>query len=122
MATPRRVLPGSTYFVTRRCFDRRHFLRPSTVVRKILLYALAVAARRFGVEIHSYAFMSSRVDPGRCRPGPPTDPDVRNSRIRLLALVGSLRATKDGAHRGRRWDRVAAMEHRPPRPRLPGCG
>ena len=27
---------------------------------------------------------TSRVAPGRCRPGAPTDPDVRNSRIRLL--------------------------------------
>ena len=25
-----------------------------------------------------------RVDPGSCPPEPPTDPDVRNSRIRLL--------------------------------------
>ena len=32
-----------------------------------------------------------RVDPGGCPPGPPTDPDVRNSRIRLFRLMGSLR-------------------------------
>ncbi|MFT5285310.1 MAG: hypothetical protein ACI8TQ_001472 [Planctomycetota bacterium] len=32
-----------------------------------------------------------RVDLGRFQPRPPTDPDVRNSRIRLLRNMGSLR-------------------------------
>ena len=32
-----------------------------------------------------------RVDPGGCPPGPPTDPDVRNSRIRLFRHMDSLR-------------------------------
>ena len=32
-----------------------------------------------------------RVDPGGYPPGPPTDPDVRNSRIRLFRRMGSLR-------------------------------
>ena len=27
-----------------------------------------------------------RVDPGGCPPGPPTDPDVRDYRIRLLGM------------------------------------
>jgi hypothetical protein len=39
-----------------------------------------------------YSIQEGRVGPGRCRPGPPTDPDVRNSRIRLLRGAGSLRA------------------------------
>jgi len=32
-----------------------------------------------------------RVDPGGYPPGPPTDPDVQNSRIRLFRRMGSLR-------------------------------
>ena len=59
MAVPRRVLPGSTYFTTRRCVDRRYLLRPSKVVDEILEFALAVAAKRFGIEVHSYVFMSN---------------------------------------------------------------
>jgi putative transposase len=45
MTAARRVLPGQTYLVTRRCSERRFFLRPSTVTNAIFLYALAVAAR-----------------------------------------------------------------------------
>jgi hypothetical protein len=36
--------------------------------------------------------LGGRVAPGGRPPGAPTDPDVRNSRIRLLGLMGSLRA------------------------------
>ena len=35
----------------------------------------------------------SRVDPGGCPPRPPTDPDVRDYRIRLLGTADSLRTT-----------------------------
>jgi len=41
-----------------------------------------------------------RVDPGGCPPGPPTDPDVQNSRIRLFRRMGSLH---DGRLSGRPW-------------------
>ena len=50
------------------------------------------AATSADFRVTEYSVQSSRVGPGRCRPGPPTDPDVRNSRIRLLGLAGSLRA------------------------------
>jgi len=38
--------------------------------------------------------IACRVDPGGCPPGPPTDPDVQNSRIRLFRHMGLLRAGK----------------------------
>ena len=41
-----------------------------------------------------------RVDPGGCPPGPPTDPDVQNSRIRLFRRMGSLH---DSRSSGRPW-------------------
>jgi len=37
--------------------------------------------------------MVSQVGPGGCPPGPPTDPDVRDYRIRLLGTADSLRTT-----------------------------
>jgi hypothetical protein len=39
-------VPGTTYLVTRRCSERRFFLRPSAVTNAIFLYALAVVAQR----------------------------------------------------------------------------
>jgi len=61
MSAPRCVLPGTTYLLTRRCSERRFFLRPSPKVNAILLYCLALAARRFGVLIHAFCFLSNHV-------------------------------------------------------------
>ena len=59
MAIPRRILPGRTYLLTRRCIDRRYLLKPSPTVDQILLYALAVGSQRFGIEIHGFVFLSN---------------------------------------------------------------
>ena len=59
MARPRRVLPGRTYLVTRRCSERRYFLKPSPLVTRIFTYCLAVAAARFGVLLHACTVMSN---------------------------------------------------------------
>ena len=59
MAKPRCVLPGRTYLVTRRCFDRQFLLRPSATVDSLLRYTLAVAAERFGIEVHAFVFLSN---------------------------------------------------------------
>ena len=61
MTAPRRVLPGQTYLVTRRCSERRFFLRPSAVTNEIFLYALAVAASRHRIEIHAFCVLSNHV-------------------------------------------------------------
>ncbi|MFT5284647.1 MAG: hypothetical protein ACI8TQ_000804 [Planctomycetota bacterium] len=79
------------------------------------------AKDRFGFELTAYTVMSSRVGPGRYLPGPPTDPDVRNSRIRLLRTVVSLRAAKFRAHGIRRGQAVPFFEPVPPVPVLPRC-
>jgi REP element-mobilizing transposase RayT len=55
------VLPGTTYLVTRRCSERRFFLRPSEIVNEIFLYVLAVAARRYGVLVHAFCVLSNHV-------------------------------------------------------------
>jgi REP element-mobilizing transposase RayT len=59
MTAPRQVLPGTTYLVTRRCSERRFFLRPSTETNGIFIYVLAVAAQRFGVLVHACCVLSN---------------------------------------------------------------
>jgi REP element-mobilizing transposase RayT len=59
MTAPRQVLPGTTYLITRRCSQRQFLLRPSNVTNSIFLYVLAIAAKRFGVEVHAFCVMSN---------------------------------------------------------------
>jgi REP element-mobilizing transposase RayT len=61
MTAPRQVLPGTTYLVTRRCSERRFFLRPSKDTNDRVLYLLAVAARRFGMLVHACCAMSNHL-------------------------------------------------------------
>jgi REP element-mobilizing transposase RayT len=62
MATPpRRVLPGTTWLVTRRCVHREFLLRPSATTNAILRYVVAVAAARSGVLLHVLCVMSNHV-------------------------------------------------------------
>ena len=75
------------------------------VIRRVLKEACMRPGRREtgGFRIVHFAILGSRVGPGRFQPGPPTDPDVRNSRIRLLGAAGLLRAPQcrvDGVGRG----------------------
>ncbi len=59
MTAPRQILPGKTYMVTRRCSERRFFLRPSSVVNQIFTYCLASAAEETGVLLHAWACLSN---------------------------------------------------------------
>jgi putative transposase len=59
MTLPRRVLPGTSYLVTRRCSERRFFLKPSRTTTEIFLYVLAVAARRYEVLVHATCVLSN---------------------------------------------------------------
>ncbi len=61
MTPPRRILPGTIYLVTRRCSERRFFLRPSRIVNEIFLYVLAIAAHRYGVLVHAFCVLSNHV-------------------------------------------------------------
>jgi REP element-mobilizing transposase RayT len=73
MTAPRQVLPGVTYLVTRRCAQRELLLRPAEETNAIFLYVLALAARRFGVQVHAFCVLSNHfhlivTDPGACLP------------------------------------------------------
>ncbi len=59
MSLPRPIHPGITYLLTRRCLLRTHLLRPSEELNQIFLFCLAVAAEKFGVEIHAFCVLSN---------------------------------------------------------------
>ncbi len=51
MTRPRQVLPDQFVFVTRRCLERRFFLRPDEAVVQTIEYLLAVGLQAFGVRL-----------------------------------------------------------------------
>ena len=55
----RPILPGRVYLITRRCSERRFFLRPDDTTNQAFLYCLAEAAQRFGIEIVGFLVMSN---------------------------------------------------------------
>lgn len=59
MSIPRQVLPGTTYLLTRRCSERRLFLRPDRQVNRIFVFCLAHAAQRFGIQLHAFCALSN---------------------------------------------------------------
>ena len=59
VTAPRRVLPGTSYLVTRRCSERRFFLKPTRTTTQIFLYLLAVSARRYEVLVHGACVLSN---------------------------------------------------------------
>lgn len=59
MSPPRRVLPGTTYLVTRKTAQAQFLLRPSRLANQIFLFVLAVAARRFGIRLHLFCVLSN---------------------------------------------------------------
>lgn len=59
MTLPRRVLPNTTYLVTRRCMGRRFLLRPDALLNQVFVYCLARAAEQHGVEVHALGVMSN---------------------------------------------------------------
>jgi REP element-mobilizing transposase RayT len=61
MSAPRRIVPGTQYLLTRRCSERRFFLRPSKAVNEIVQFILAVAAERHGVLLHAFCFLSNHL-------------------------------------------------------------
>jgi len=59
MTMPRQVLPGTTYMVSRRCSERRFFLRPSRLTNQVFEYCLAYAAEKTGVALCAWTCMSN---------------------------------------------------------------
>ena len=61
MPAPRRIDPGATAMLTRRCAERRYFLRPCDEVNALVRYVVAVAAERHGVKLHGLTVLSDHM-------------------------------------------------------------
>jgi putative transposase len=55
---PRCIHPDVIYFVTRRCSERRFFLRPDPMVVQIFEYLLGLLSKQYEIRIHAYVMMS----------------------------------------------------------------
>ena len=51
MTLPRQVVPDRDYMITRRCSERRFFLRPDEDTNNAFIYCLALAAKRAKVQV-----------------------------------------------------------------------
>ena len=64
MTLPRQVVPGSDYMITRRCSERRFFLRPDNDTNNAFIYCLGLAARRANVQVLFVVAMSNHYHAG----------------------------------------------------------
>jgi REP element-mobilizing transposase RayT len=61
MSQPRQIAAGVTYLITRRTLRRHYLFRPDAAITQLIVYALAVSARRFGMEVHAVCAMSTHL-------------------------------------------------------------
>jgi putative transposase len=61
MSQPRLIVPGATYLITRRTLLRYMLFRPDPEITQLIVYSLAVSARRFGIQVHALCAMSTHV-------------------------------------------------------------
>jgi REP element-mobilizing transposase RayT len=61
MSQPRSIVSGATYLLTRRTLRRHLLLRPDAAITQLIVYALAVSARRYGVLVHAICAMSTHL-------------------------------------------------------------
>jgi putative transposase len=107
---PRRVLPGVVYLITRRCSERRFFLRPDPIVAWVFEYLLGLLAKQYGIAIHAYVVMSNHYHlvvtdtEGRL-------PDFQRDLNSLLARsINAFRGRRDSFWDGRSYSGVELLE------------
>ncbi|WP_437839139.1 transposase [Sorangium sp. So ce1153] len=61
MSQPRAIVPGATYLLTRRVLRRHFLLRPDSAITRLVIYTLAVSARRHGILVHALCVMSTHL-------------------------------------------------------------
>lgn len=59
MTLPRSVIPQRCYLITRRCSERRFFMRPDKETSNAFVYCLAVSAAKFGIGVVGFGTMSN---------------------------------------------------------------
>jgi putative transposase len=101
MSVPRAVLPGRCYMITRRCSERRLFMRPDPDTNNAFVYCLAYAAERTGVRIIFYLAMSNHYHAGVL--------DTDGRLPRFLEYFHRLFAKHQNVLRGR-WENFWATE------------
>jgi putative transposase len=101
MSLPRAVVSGRTYLITRRCSERRFFLRPDPQTNNAFIYCLAVAAKKYGIEVIFTTTMSNHHHTGVV--------DVEGRLPDFLAHFHKLIAKHQNALRGR-WENMWALE------------
>jgi hypothetical protein len=101
MSLPRPVIKNRIYVVTRRCAERRFFLRPCKEVEQAFLFCLAVAAQRYGVDVYWLCVLSNHYHLGMR--------DVHGNYPEFLQLFNSLVARCLNAHLSR-WENFWSSE------------
>ena len=61
MSQPRSIVSGATYLLTRRTLRRHLLLRPDAAITQLIVYALAVSANRYGLQVHAICAMSTHI-------------------------------------------------------------
>jgi REP element-mobilizing transposase RayT len=59
MSSPRTIVPGRYYLITRRCTQRQFLLRPGNRTNRAFRYCLAEAAQRYGIEVVAFCAESN---------------------------------------------------------------
>ena len=91
MTCPRRIVPGTTYLLTRRC---SHFmLVPRGIVPELFGHCLALAAERHGVLVHAVTVMSNHYQAVVTDDGLAETLFVAPRRGRIRPWVGAFSAT-----------------------------
>lgn len=101
MSLPRAVVPGRSYMITRRCSERRFFLRPDRETNNAFVYCLVVAAQKYGIKVIFTATMSNHHHTGVV--------DAEGRLPDFLAHFHKLIAKHQNALRGR-WENMWALQ------------
>src|SRR5881394_1880145 len=64
MSLPRQIKPGRCYMITRRCSERRFFMRPDADTNNAFIYCMAVAAKKSAVGVVFFLAMSNHYHAG----------------------------------------------------------
>lgn len=61
MTQPRRHIAGQVALLTRRCFERRYFLRPDNYINDVIPFEVGKACKRHGQHVYAAVAMSNHV-------------------------------------------------------------
>ncbi len=101
MTRPRRIVPGTSYMLTRRTTQRMFLLRPDNITRDAFIYCFALTAQRHSIDVHWLTVMSNHYHSGIC--------DVTGRVPAFLRDFHGLLARCINAARGR-WENLWASE------------